>query len=230
MAITWILDRYHQIKFSVYNKMKISDVCMILVCLFSNLINKGWLPSFSQSLCVIFLVRLTQESVCPMSSTPGGAPPSRACTGSNCTAHTTHSVCYSILLIFMFSTSESCCSINYWARQSWKQSHFWVVCCLHGPVLILPPVGCALPHPWDFQLKSENMQLFAGRITKAVPRDLNSDMIPVRSCSFCVFPLGMQTRGGCGLIRKLEKRVERLRRLFAQSCWTKQEKVSCTPF
>lgn len=74
------------------------------------------------------------------------------------------------------------------------------------------------------------MQLFAGRITKAVPRDLSSEMIPVRSCSFCVFPLGMQTRGGCGLIRRLEKRVERLRRPFAQSCWTKQEKVSCTPF
>lgn len=140
MAITWIFYRYHQIKFSVYNKAKISDVCM-----FSNFINKGWLPSFSQSLCVIFLVRLTQESVCPMSSIPGGAPPSHACTVSNCTAHTAHSVYYSILHIFMFSTSESCCSINYWARQSWKQSYFWVLCCLHGPMLILPPVGCALP-------------------------------------------------------------------------------------
>lgn len=70
------------------------------------------------------------------------------------------------------------------------------------------------------------MQLFAGRISKAVPRDLYSEM----SCTFCVFPLGMQTRGGCGLIRKLEKRVERLRRPFDRSCWTKQEKVACSPF
>lgn len=57
-------------------------------------------------------------------------------------AHSTHSVHYSILHIFMFPTSDPCCSTN-----DWTQGYLWVACCLHGAVLMLPPVGWALPSP-----------------------------------------------------------------------------------
>lgn len=49
---------------------------------------------------VICLACLTQESVFQM-QVPSGAPPSHVRTVSNCAIHSTHSVYYSILHIFM---------------------------------------------------------------------------------------------------------------------------------
>lgn len=79
-----------------------------------------------------------------MSSIPSGAPPSHVWTVSNCTIHSTHSVYYSILHIFMFRDLRIMLQCELLFLWNWY-NHYNRVPVVYGATLRLPPRGWVLP-------------------------------------------------------------------------------------